>query len=136
MRLSCSVANNSIGEVSKELYPGWEQAFEAKAREFDHDMDDTLNDEEMGSFIQALEIKDIGKTLDFFKTSGPEANSANQDDLGNMTIEGLVNFYKTAAKRRPETVIKNLGTLGLLKPEGVIALADALSVSTSMKSLK
>ena len=136
MRLSCSVANNSIGGVSKELYPGWEQAFEAKAREFDHDMDGTLNDEEMGSFIQALEVKDIGKALDFFKTSGPEAESANQDDLGNMTIEGLVNFYKTAAKRRPKDVIKNLGTLGLLKPRGVIALADALSVSTSMKSLK
>ena len=137
MPIFCSISNNNIGELKKELAPGWEQDFEEKVREFDHDTDGTLSDEEMGSFIRALGIKeDIASVLEFFKTSGPEADSANLDDRGNMTVEGMVNFYKKAAQGRADDVIDNLGTLGLLKAEGVLVLADAIRVSTSMKSLK
>ena len=137
MPIFCSISNNNIGEIKKELVPGWEQDFEEKVREFDHDTDGTLSDEEMGSFIRALGIEeDIASALEFFKTSGPEADSANLDDRGNMTVEGMVNFYKKAAQGRADAVIGNLGTLGLLKAEGVLVLADAIRVSTSMKSLK
>ena len=137
MPIFCSISNNNIGELKKELAPGWEQDFEEKVREFDHDTDGTLSDEEMGSFIRALGIEeDIASALEFFKTSGPEADSANLDDRGNMTVEGMVNFYKKAAQGRADAVIGNLGTLGLLKAEGVLVLADAIRVSTSLKSLK
>ena len=138
MPIFCSISNNNIGELKKELAPGWEQDFEEKVREFDHDTDGTLSDEEMGSFIRALGIEDIASTLEFFKTSGPEADSANLDGRGNMTVEGMVNFYKKAAQGRADDVIENLGIFGLLKAEtsGIKAIADALSVSSSMNFLK
>ena len=135
MPIFCSISNNNIGELKKELAPGWEQDFEEKVREFDHDTDGTLSDEEMGSFIRALGIEDIASTIEFFKTA-PEADLANLDDRGNMTVEGMVNFYKKAAQGHADTVIEELGALGLLKAEGVLVLADAIRVSSSMNSLK
>ena len=135
MPIFCSISNNNIGELKKELAPGWEQDFEEKVRKFDHDTDGTLSDEEMGSFIRALGIEDIASTIEFFKTA-PEADLANLDDRGNMTVEGMVNFYKKAAQGHADTVIEELGALGLLKAEGVLVLADAIRVSSSMNSLK
>ena len=73
-----------------------------------------LNDQELGLFIGALGLRDTDGTIEFFKHSGPEAIPENLDTTGNMTVQGLVNFYVSAAKSRSDAVVQNLETLGLM----------------------
>ena len=53
---------------------------------------------------------------------------------GEMTVEGLVSFYKAASVTRPSAVIDNLKTLKLLFPKaiGVITVADAIKNSRAL----
>jgi Leucine-rich repeat (LRR) protein len=133
------VSQNNIGELVAELGDTWECRFRQCVSGFDKDGDGILSENEIGEFIIALGItciSDVEKGIKYFCY---DADESSQEYLegGNMTVEGLVSFYKTASERRPKDVVNNMKTLNLVtvKPIGVIALANAISDMGAISSV-
>ena len=120
-----------------QLLPGWEGALQGKLMEFDMDNDGAFNDVELGNFLLAMQGLEAGSVpedqladhVQAFKNELAQ-DTKNLDQNGNVSIMGLM------------SISSKLATVGLgedwvqEKPWGIIAIADALSVSSSMNSLK
>ena len=126
---SLDISNNHVGAATVELDAGWEQRFRECVLRFDKDGDRVLSRSELGAFCEALHADkfEVERNIRFFCHGAPEAREAFLQD-GDMTVEGLVSFYKRAAKTRASAVMDNLLALRLLSPKaiGVLALADAI----------
>jgi Ran GTPase-activating protein (RanGAP) involved in mRNA processing and transport len=126
---SLDLSNNCLGEFVPYLQPGWDEQFARTVAEtFDRDKDGVLSKEELIAFsTQGLECeRDNGKTNQvFFCTGGPEARPEYLNDAGDMTVDGLVGFYRQAAIGRPDAVVGNMKSLGILS-SGVSILCQGL----------
>jgi hypothetical protein len=132
---SLNISDNNIGNAVAELDAGWEQRFRECVISFDKDGDGILNRSELGSFCEASKLE-VERNIKFFCHDADEASEDFLQD-GDMTVEGLVSFFKSASKSRPSAVIRELKTLKLLseKPVGAIAIADAIKNNGALVKL-
>ena len=150
---SIDLSSNNLGEVSARLLPGWEDALQGKMVEFDTDNDGAFNDVELGNFLLAMQGLEAGSVPEDQLAEDVQAfkkdlaqDTKNLDQNGNVSIMGLMSMFSSQGGNEdgpdPVQVGSMLATVGLgedwvqEKPWGIIAIADALSVSSSMNSLQ
>jgi Ran GTPase-activating protein (RanGAP) involved in mRNA processing and transport len=136
---SLDISINNIGYIAPELDAGWEERFRELVIGFDEDKDGILNEDEFGKFLEALGAgaHDIDYYTHYYCYDAPEASDNFLQD-GNMTVEGLVSFYKNVLKTRAKTVVDNLEKLKVLpqkKAIGIIALANAIKTNRTLRSI-
>ena len=117
------------------------------------DNDGAFNDVELGNFLLAMQGLEAGSVPEDQLAEDVQAfkkdlaqDTKNLDQNGNVSIMGLMSMFSSQGGNEdgpdPVQVGSMLATVGLgedwvqEKPWGIIAIADALSVSSSMNSLK
>jgi hypothetical protein len=106
---------------------GWAGRLRAAvSARFDLDGDGKLSEGEFVRFLmQGLKIRPraVQKCWDFFLFDAPEARheetegeEEGEGEEGVITVTGLVAFYERMIRRRPDAVIKDLRSLGLVYP--------------------